>query len=164
MTPGDIFLPPARMIHVPYLSKMKDWPIEKLSTVTRSRMYIQMQPEVSWEACRKVNAFRRGIDAQPDLNSKADYAVAHSPLLHDIPSTGSISYVGKVEWNGLAPFIEGIYTLSFGHAMIEVNATEENFCLSLLRFTARRKPGSRMRKLACSRLLIGFHLATMTHP
>lgn len=119
-----------RQIYVPYRISMKDWPIEKISTVTRSQMYIQMQQEESWEECRKVDAFRREIDAQPDLNSKVSYAVDHSPTTHGTPSTCVISYVGKVEWGALSPFIQGVYTITFGHVMIEINATDEDFCLS----------------------------------
>ena len=119
-----------RQLYIPYDIRMKDWPIEKLSTMTRSRMYIQMQPEASWNECRIVNAFRQAIDAQPDLDSKANYAVEHSPTTHGTPSTYVISYVGKVEWGGLAPYLEGVFTLTLGHLMVEINATEEAFCLS----------------------------------
>ena len=127
-----------RQLYIPYDIRMKDWPIEKLSTVTRSRMYIQMQPEVSWDECRMVNSFRQAIDAQPDLDSKVNYAVEHSPTTHGIPSTYFISYVGKLEWGGLAPFIQGVFSLTLGHIMIEINATEEAFCLS---FQTVRKDG-----------------------
>lgn len=119
-----------RQIWVSYPIRIKDWPIEKISTVTRGKMYIQMQPEYSWEECRKVDAFRRKIDAQPDLKSKVDYAVDNSPTTHGTPSTCVISYVGKIDWGGIAPYIEGIYSLTFGHVMLEINATEENFCVS----------------------------------
>ena len=128
-----------RQLYIPYDIRMKDWPIEKLSTMTRSRMYIQMQPEASWNECRRVNAFRQAIDAQPDLDSKVNYAVEHSPTTHGTPSTFVISYVGKVEWGGLAPFIQGAFTLTFGNIMIEINATEEAFCLSFQTVRKDRK-------------------------
>lgn len=128
-----------RQLYIPYDIRMKDWPIEKLSTMTRSRMYIQMQPEASWNECRRVNAFRQEIDAQPDLYSKVNYAVEHSPTTHGAPSTFVISYVGKVEWGGLAPFIQGIFTLTLGHIMIEINATEDAFCLSFQTVRKDRK-------------------------
>lgn len=128
-----------RQIYIPYDIGMKDWTIEKLSTMTRSRMYIQMQPEVSWNECRKVNAFRKTIDAQPDLYSKVDYAFEHSPTTHGLPSTFVISYVGRIDWNGLAPYIQGVFTLTFGHIMIEINATEEAFCLSFQTVRKDRK-------------------------
>ncbi len=119
-----------RQIQISYPIRIKDWPIENISTITRTKMYLQMQPEVSWEECRKVDAFRRAIDARPDLEAKVDYAVNNSPTTHGTPSTCVISYVGKIEWGGLAPFIEGIYTFTFGHVMLEINATSENFCIS----------------------------------
>ena len=128
-----------RQLYIPYDIRMKDWPIEKLSTITRSRMYIQMQPEASWNECRRVNAFRQEIDAQPDLYSKVNYAVEHSPTTHGAPSTFVISYVSKVEWGGLAPFIQGVFTLTFGHIMIEINATEDAFCLSFQTVRKDRK-------------------------
>lgn len=119
-----------RMLNIPYQIEMKDWPVEKLSTMTRGRMYLQMQPEISWDECRKLGALRNGIDALPDFDSKVDYAVAHSRYLNIAPATFTISYVGKVEWNGLAPYINGVYTLTTGHLILEVNATEEDFCIS----------------------------------
>ena len=102
-------------------------------------MYIQMQPEASWNECRRVNAFRQAIDAQPDLDSKVNYAVEHSPTTHGTPSTFFISYVGKVEWGRLASFIQGAFTLTFGNIMIEINATEEAFCLSFQTVRKDRK-------------------------
>ena len=119
-----------RMLYIPYERRMEDWPIEKLSTLTRSRMYIQMQPEVSWATCRKVNAFHKGIDEQPDLESKVDYAVKNSPTLNGYGSTFTISYVGKEDWGVLAPFIKGVFSITYGHIMLEINVTNEDFCIS----------------------------------
>lgn len=69
-------------------------------------------------------------ERRKNLESKVDYAVENSPTTHGIPSTCVISYVGKIEWGGLAPFIESVYTFAFGHVMLEINATEKNFCIS----------------------------------
>ena len=123
-----------RQMYVQYDKGMKDWPVEKLSTVTRSRMYIQMQPEISWDYFRKVEEFRSHIDEQPDIESKAEYAVANSLTTNGIPTAFHISYVGKVLWGGLAPYIRGVYSLTIAHLMIEVNATEEDFCISFHTF------------------------------
>ena len=90
-----------------------------------------MQPEISWAECRRVNEFRKNVDAQPDLESKADYAVKHSPTLNGLPPSFVVSYVGKAEWGGLAPYVDGVFTLSLGHIVLEVNATEVHFCMSL---------------------------------
>ena len=127
-----------RQMYVQYDTGMKDWSAEKLSTMTRSRMYIQMQPEISWNRCRKVEEFRRQIDAQPDLESKANYAAENSLTVNGTPSAFHISYVGKIDWGGLGPFIDGVYSLTVAHLMIEVNATDEDFCIS---FQTVRKDG-----------------------
>ena len=127
-----------RQMYVQYEIRMKDWSIEKLSTVTRSRMYIQMQPEFSWEKCRQVEAFRSQIDLQMDNGKKADYAVENSPTTHGVPSSFHISYVGKVEWGGLGTHIDAVYSLTYGHLMLEVNATEDDFCIC---FETVRKDG-----------------------
>ena len=127
-----------REMHIQYDDRMKDWPVDKLSTVTRSCMYVQMQPEVSWERCRRVDALRRQIDSMPDLESKVNYAFENSLITHGIPSTFHISYVGRVDWGGLESFIDGVYSLTIAHLMCEVNANEENFFIS---FHTVRKDG-----------------------
>ncbi len=132
-----------RQMYVQYNTGMKDWSIDKLSTVTRSRMYIQMQPEYSWDQYRKMLEFRDQIDARPSIEEKVDFAGENSPTIHGVPSAFHISYVGKVDWGGLGPFIKGIYSLTQAHLMIEVNATDENFCIS---FHTIRKDGKYIRE------------------
>jgi len=119
-----------REMHIQYDDRIKDWPVDKLSTVTRSRMYIQMQPEESWERCRRVDELRSQIDSMPDLESKVNYAFENSLTTHGIPSTFHISYVGKVDWGGLESYIDGVYSLTIAHLMLEVNATEAYFFIS----------------------------------
>ncbi len=126
----DTYRDIVRLMYVQYNMNMKDWPMKKLSTVTRSRMYIQMQPEISWDICRKVEEFHRQIDALPNFEAKANYGFTNNPTIQRLPSSFHLSYVGKIEWGGLGPFLEGVYTLTHGHLIVEVNATEENFCLS----------------------------------
>lgn len=127
-----------RQMNVQYDISMKDWSIEKLSTYTRTRMYLLMQPEISWDFARKVEQLRSQIDAQPDLESKVNYAVANS-YTGKVPCAFHISYVGKVEWGGLAPYIQGVFTLTVAHLLLEVNATENDFCISFQTLRKDRK-------------------------
>ena len=139
----DTYRDIVREMHIQYDKRMQDWPVDKLSTVTRSRMYLQMQPEISWERFRRVDALRRQIDAQPDLESKVNYAFENSPTTHGVPSSFHISYVGKVNWGGLEPFIEGVYSLTIAHLMCEVNANEKDFFVS---FHTVRKDGKYLKE------------------
>ena len=68
--------------------------------------------------------------------------MAHS-LTNRVPCAFHISYVGRVSWGGLAPFLEGVYTLTVAHLLLEVNATEENFCIS---FQTYRKDGKYLKE------------------
>ena len=119
-----------RVIHARYLPTMKDWPIEKLSTVTRGSMYLQMQPEISRETYRKVAAYREKIDEIHGKTLKTAYALKNSPLRNGVKDTFNVSYVGNVDWGGLAAYIEEVYSLTEGHLMLEVNAAREKFCIA----------------------------------
>ena len=119
-----------RVIHARYMPTMKDWPIEKLSTVTRGSMYLQMQPEISRETYRKVAAYREKIDEIHGKTLKTAYALKNSPLRNGVKDTFNVSYVGNVDWGGLAAYIEEIYSLTEGHLMLEVNSAREKFCIA----------------------------------
>ena len=90
---------------------MKDWPIEKLSTVTRGSMYLQMQPEISRETYRQVVAYRDTIDKIPGKALKTAYALKNSPLRNGVKDTFNVSYVGNVDWGGLSEYVEEVFSL-----------------------------------------------------
>ena len=108
-----------RTFPVYYRTKMKDWPIDKISTVTRTQMYLQMQPEYSFRWYREVEAFRKKIDALEGIEAKSDYALKNSPLVRaGAKSTFCVSYVGKIDWGDLAPFLKGVFTITPGNIML----------------------------------------------
>lgn len=120
-----------RTFPVYYRAEMKDWPIDKISTVTRTQMYLQMQPEYSFQWHREVEAFRKQIDALEGIEAKSDFALKNSPVVRaGAKSTFCVSYVGKIDWGDLAPFLKGVFTITPGNIMLEVNATEKDFCIS----------------------------------
>ena len=119
-----------RLLHTRYTPKLRDWPIDKLSTVSRGMMYLQMQPEISWKYYRNLLAYREEIDSLSTTRKKQRYASKNSPLRRGPMDTFNISYVGKVSWGGLSEFITGVYTITEGHLMLEVNATGNRFCIS----------------------------------
>lgn len=119
-----------RVLHARYLPNMKDWPIEKLSTVTRGSMYLQMQPELSRKVYRQVAAYRDQIDKISGKMLKTAYALKNSPLRNGVKDTFNISYVGNVDWGGLSEYVETIYTLTEGHLMLEINTTRDSICIA----------------------------------
>ena len=119
-----------RVLHARYLPSMKDWPIEKLSTVTRGSMYLQMQPEISRETYRQVVAYRDTIDKIPGKALKTAYALKNSPLRNGVKDTFNVSYVGNVDWGGLSEYVEEVFSLTEGHLMLEVNSARDKICIA----------------------------------
>lgn len=119
-----------RFIHVGYDWGMGSDSIEKLNMRARGALIAQNQPELSYERCRKTAEAHEGIDAQPDLKSKKQYAAKHSTFRTDVRDTYTISYVGYQDWGGLAKYIRSVYTITDGNLMLEVNALPDKFCIS----------------------------------
>ena len=126
----DTYRDLVRVLHARYLPQMKDWPIEKLSTVTSGSMYLQMQPELSRETYRQVLAYRDEIDRREGNLFKKRYALKNSPLRAGAKDTFNISYVGKVDWGGLSPYVLEMYSLTEGHLMLEIDAVRGRFCIA----------------------------------
>ena len=131
----DTYRDLVRLLHVAYKMDIKDWPIEKLSTVARSAIYLQSEPELSWKECRKLYELRDRIDQLPELDQKMGYALEHSLLRYGPQDTFQVSYVGNINWGGLSEYMQEIYAITQGHLMLEVNATTDKFCISFLTLT-----------------------------
>ena len=119
-----------RLLHTRYTPKLRDWPVDKLSTVTRGMMYLQMEPESSWKYYRKILAYRDEIDRMPTFRQKQKYASENSPLRAGMRDTFNISYVGNISWGALSEFVTHAYPLTEGHLMLEVFAIGDQFCIS----------------------------------
>ena len=128
-----------RLLHVKYTADMADWSIEKLSTMTRGSMYLQMQPEFGVQEYKKLVEFRHGIDEQKTFQEKAGYALTNSLMRADVTDTFTVSYVGNISWGGLAEYIESVNSITDGHLMLEVNSLPDKFCISFEQFTDDRK-------------------------
>ena len=135
----DTYRDLVRMLHVKYTPDMADWSIEKLSTITRGSMYLQMQPEFSVQEYKKLMEFRDGIDEKKTFQEKVEYALSHSLMRTGVSDTFTVSYVGNLSWGGLADYIDSVYSITDGHLMLEVNSLPDKFCISFEQFTEEKK-------------------------
>ena len=126
----DTYRDLVRILHARYPRHISDWPIDKLSTVTRGAMYLQMEPELSRLYYRQFLAYREEIDRLTGREEKARYALANSPLRAGVRDTCQISYVGKADWGGLSEYVKSAYALTEGHLMLEVITTADRFCIA----------------------------------
>lgn len=129
-----------RFIHVKYDREMAEESIEKLSQRARGAILLQMQPENSFEWYRRIAEARKGIDEQPNLKSRINYAQKHSIYKSDARDTYTVSYVGRTDWGGMADYITGVYAITDGNLMLEVNALPDKICVSYQVFDKDSKP------------------------
>ena len=129
-----------RFIHIRYEWDMKDESIEKLNMRARGAIIKQNQKELSVERFVKLEEVHRGVDAQPDLKSKKKYATRNSTFRSDPRDNSTISYVGKVDWGDMDQHIKGLYTITDGDLMLELNALKDKFCLTFQLIDKKREP------------------------
>ena len=128
-----------RLMSVFYPRELENRDIEYLSTVTRSVMYLQMQPEFSVKTFKAACKCKEGVDAQTGFMKKRLYAMTHSPYTKPPFGTFLISYVGRDEWYGLEDYIERVHCITDGHLMVEVNALRDKFFLTFMELNGKHK-------------------------
>ncbi len=126
----DTYRDLVRLLRVKYTRDMADWSIEKLSTMTRGRMFLQMEPELSWEEYKKLMALRDVIDSKQSQEEKIKYANENSLIKGAAMDTYTISYAGNSSWGGVADYVDSVFSITDGHLMIEINALPGKFCIS----------------------------------
>lgn len=119
-----------RFIHIKYDWSMMDETVEKLNMRARGAIIKQNQPELAFERFRRLEEVHKGVDAQPDLKSKTKFAKSNSTFRSDPRDNLTISYVGKVDWGEMEQHIKGVYTITDGDLMLEVNALQDHFCIT----------------------------------
>ena len=129
-----------RFIHIRYEWDMKDESIEKLNMRARGAIIKQNQPELGVERFIRLQKVHDGIDAQPDLKSKKKYALSNSAFRSDPRDNSTISYVGKMDWGEMDQHIKGLYTITDGDLMLELNALSDKFCLTFHLVDKKREP------------------------
>ena len=128
-----------RLLHAKYDWSMMDEPMEKLVLRARGAVIVESQPELSYERFRHIEEVRRNIDSQKTLKGKIKYASSHSAFRSDERDTCSVSYVGKVDFGQMADYIRGMYTITDGDMILEVNALPDRFCICLQMADGKRE-------------------------
>lgn len=129
-----------RFIHIRYEWDMKDESIEMLNMRARGALIKQNQKELGIERFIRLQKAHDGIDEQPDLKSKRSYAMSNSAFRNDPRDNSTISYVGKMDWGDMDKHIKGLYTITDGDLMLEVNALRDKFCITFQLIDKKREP------------------------
>lgn len=129
-----------RFIHIRYEWDMKDESIEKLNMRARGAIIKQNQVELGIERFRRLDTVHKAVDEQPNLKAKKKYASANSAFRSDPRDNSTISYVGKIDWGEMDQHIKGLYTITDGDLMLEVNALSDKFCITFQLVDKKREP------------------------
>ena len=119
---------------------MRDDPMDKLNKVARVAIAAQNRPELGRERFFKICDVHTGIDAQPTLQKKKRFALSNSSFRSDPRDPWTVSYVGQVDWGGMEQHIRGVYTITDGDLILEVNALKDCFCITFQLFPKDDKP------------------------
>ena len=92
------------------------------------------------ERFKRLVRIHKGIDEQPNLKAKKKYASKNSTFRSDPRDTYTVSYVGQIDWGGMDEHIKGVYTITDGDLMLELNALKDNFYLAFQLINKDRKP------------------------
>lgn len=129
-----------RFIHIRYEWDMKNESIEKLNMRARGAVIKQNQAELGVERFVRLQKAHDDVDAQPDLKSKKKYALSNSAFRNDPRDNSTISYVGKMDWGEMDRHIKGLYTITDGDLMLEMNALSDKFCITFQLVDKKREP------------------------
>ena len=143
-------------IPVVFPPKMKDWDVERQNTVVRGQIIMDSEPEAD------ISAVNRLLTAFKDVENM-EYAEKKRAMREFIdksiyPKTFGISYVGKMDWNGLDKYVEDIH-IYLGEKnpqnmiLMEVMTIGEDFSVSFMQ-------NGRTRRLvdAFAKQLTGFDI------
>ncbi len=128
-----------RMLSVYYPRELESKTTEYLSTVTRSMMYVQMQPEFSSKIMKSIYKSMDDVDNKKGLLNKKLFTLTHSQHVQPPFGTFIVSYVGKDEWYGLEEYIDRIHCITDGHLLLEVNALRDKFYLTFMELNGKHK-------------------------
>ncbi|MBO5551533.1 MAG: hypothetical protein J5966_06205 [Lachnospiraceae bacterium] len=106
----------------------------------RGAIITQSQPELSYERFRRLVEIQNGITAQPTLKLKKEYAAKNSLYRNDERDIYTISYVGRIDFGEMEKHIRGLYSLTDGDLMLEINALNDEFYICYQIVDKNREP------------------------
>ena len=118
-----------------YTEKMKNESILKMCTCSRGMVSLQSQPEnVIYYASQRKNRFEN-LKKISSLDEKKKI-IGQKSLEDSVDNTFSVSYVGKVDYGSLKPYIDTIYNVTDGStyktAFIEIASTNGWFNIAFI--------------------------------
>lgn len=119
--------------HVLFLftRNMLDWDMEKIGTIERGSMYLQIDPLFSRNEMYRNIKLANEIDNVNGYKEKLQYEKKHGTTFKDgaVHGTFIVNYSGYMDWGEVANYMDGYYLIVDGHQMLELSAYGDKiFC------------------------------------
>ena len=122
-------------INLHYRSSMRDFDITKLCTCSRGMTTMQTQPEDVLYCAEQRRRDMEKLLAVPGLQTKKEI-LSKKALADSVNNTFSVSYVGRVDFGSILPYVESMYNVTDGSTyktvFIEVAAVNGYFNIAFL--------------------------------
>lgn len=119
-----------RPLHIQYKRSYLDYPIDKLGTITRGMIMLQSQPENSIHEVKELLKYHEKIDSLNSLEEKCAFCLEEGRFTKGCKDTYNVSYVGQTDFGDMQKYIDAMYSIAFGHLVVEINAMRDMFFLN----------------------------------
>ena len=120
----------SRPLHIQYKRSYLDFPVEKLGTITRGMIMLQSMPENSICETKEIIKYHEQIDTLGSIEEKQKFCLTEGRFTKGCKDTYNVSYVGTTDFGDMQQYIKAIYTIAFGHLLVEINSMGDMFFLT----------------------------------
>ena len=128
-------------IHIDYEREKLKWDMEKLGTMTRGQLILQMDPSVSNDELRRELTLYEQIDRTRGLKQKKKCLKAKSLTTGKQATHGTyyISYTGRLDWGELADYVESYVIIVEGHLLLEITSLADRIFVSFMQLVNKKE-------------------------
>lgn len=120
----------SRPLHIQYKRSYLNFPVDKLGTITRGMIMLQSAAENSIYEVKELIKFHEKIDSLNSLEEKCKFCLTDGRFTKGCKDTYNVSYVGTTDFGDMQKYIRGMYSVAFGHLLVEINAMGDMFYLT----------------------------------
>ena len=108
--------------------------MEKLGTLTRSQIILQIDPSVGTCELRKRLEFLEELDTVQGLKNKKAYYAKQDPAGSKKSEHGTfiVNYTGRMDWGEVADYVESYVVIVEGHILLEITSLADKICVSYM--------------------------------
>ena len=120
--------------HIDYKRKYFDYDMEKLGTLTRSQIILQIDPSVSISQMRKHLGILNEVDKINGLKNKRAFYAKNDPARGRDAHHGTfiVNYTGRMDWGEVADYVESYAAIVDGHLLLEVTSMADRIFVTFM--------------------------------